>query len=270
MNPLSADLNGCRVLVTRTRQQNESLVRLISQRQGVAISFPCMELEVLPDQLQQGLQLVGSVSDVILTSANAVHVLAAGSDQVLSGLMDGKRVVVVGQKTARALSAFGVTADVVAESASQLGLVETYQSLSEPDSVLLFRAEDGSKHLSEYFRSKNIPFYLSKIYRMKRPDYSESKLVRVKKMLLDDDVDAVLLGSARTAEHYVQLINDLEAANRPILVGISEQVACAAAEIGLQLDAVAEYPGFDAMLDALQNILNKQNISLLENKHAIT
>jgi len=70
-------------------------------------------------------------------------------------------------------------------------------------------------------------------------------------MLQTGDIDAVLLGSAKTAMHYLQRVGSLEVSNRPVIVAISEKMAVAVRDMGLHVQVVAKEASFEAMLDAL-------------------
>jgi len=202
------------------------------------------------------LHKIENVSDIILTSVNSVHVLAESSRQALQVLFETKRIAVVGEKTARSLQALQIEPAIIAAPASQQGLVDAYRALPVPASVLMFRAEEGADTLQQYFLEQQVPFELVKVYRMRLPEYTDVQLKQVRGSLARDEVDAVLLGSPKTAEHYLHLMANISLANRPILVAISQQVACTARDIGLNVRVIAEETSFHGMLDALQIYLN--------------
>jgi len=70
----------------------------------------------------------------------------------------------------------------------------------------------------------------------------------------------VLLGSAKTAAHYLQRIGSTSLANRPVVVAMSEKMASSALGCGLRVQVVAKKASFEAMLDALAEYFDSGSI----------
>ena len=249
------DLAACHILMTRTAKQNALLARDIAGRGGVPMPFPCLQVEQVSDAIREGIRQISLCSDIVFTSSNAVHILNEHCE--LPVCLMGKRIAVVGEKTATALQALGVQPDIVANPPSQIGLTRAFEGQTPTRSVLFFRAEEGSVVLQHYFESQSIPVTLSLIYRTVCPKYSKQKLAIFRHQLATEYIDAVLLGSPKVARHYQQLVNDISLANKPVLVSISEQVTCAARDIGLKVQCTATETSFCGMLDALADLRSK-------------
>ena len=67
----------------------------------------------------------------------------------------------------------------------------------------------------------------------------------------NDEIDAVLLGSPKTARFYIQRIGSIALADQPVIAVISESMAETVRAMGLSVQVVAKHASFDAMLDAL-------------------
>ena len=249
MEPRS--LTGKRILLTRAKQQLPAVIRAVEARGGTAIAFPCLELEVLSAQIEAVLSSLNSYSDILFTSRNGVLSLNAfcmERNRNLQQLLNGKRIAAVGEHTAAALSQLNITVDLIPEDASQAGLITAYGEYGAPEQLLFFRAEEGSDQLANALQKQDIMVNTVNAYRTICPTHDASETIV---MLEDNQIDAVLLGSSKTARHYLQRVGSTELANRPTLVAISQPMAAAAEQLGLNVQVVAKRASFDAMLDAL-------------------
>jgi len=251
------NLKGKCVLVTRAAHQFAALAQLIQQQGGTALSLPCLSMAPLPKQIDEGLHLCQQVSDVLFTSGNAVayveqQLQASGSS--LAATLQGKRIAAVGDTTAQLLHEHGVQVDITpdAQHASQSGLLQYYQQHGLPPSLLFFRASEGNDELQQGLTSAGITVHLVKTYRTVCPAEDDTARM-VRQRLQQGRIDAVLLASSKTAQHYVQRIDDIALANIPTIVVISPQVAAAAERVGLHVNAIAQLPSFPSMLAVLSN-----------------
>jgi len=240
---LAKPLEHQRILLTRSTQYLAVLADAVCARGAIPIPFPCLQVEILADAI---VQTTDSYSDVLFTSVNGVHAVASQVD--LRALCRDKRVAVVGEKTAVALQACGVHVDIAPDLASQDGLIAAYEVAGLPSSLLFFRAEEGRDRLADALRSQNVLVTMVLAYRTVCPPDEASDVI---KLLEADEIDVVLLGSAKTACFYLQRIGSVALADRPAIVVISETLAESVRELGLSVQVVAKQASFEAMLDAL-------------------
>lgn len=248
----SKPLSGKRIALTRTAEQNAVLAADVERLGGTAVSFPCLQIEAIPESIEIGLDMVDDYSDVLFTSANGVHAvaeLALAQGDNPAELFSRKRVAAVGKQTAAALAEYGVAVDLVPKQASQDGLIETYREFGWPrHGLLFFRAEMGRESLIRALNDRKVRLALVPAYRSRCPHGDTAEM---REMLAAGEIDAVLLGSSKVAINYLARVGSAELANRPLLVAISDQVAAAAAGNGLNVQLVTESASFQAMLDAL-------------------
>ncbi len=251
MSDIGSAIHGKKILITRAASQAEATASEIEKRGGEPCFLPCMELQCLPQSIQQAIDRPeNSRADILFTSRNGVECVVRALGERFGELLSGRRVTAVGDKTARALQQAGITASMIADEASQKGLIKVYRQQGVPQQLLFFRAEEGSDELGQTLISEGCRVVTVSAYRMICPQSDVSDTVR---QLQNRDIDAVLLGSARTARNYLQRIGDLDIANTPAVAVISPNVAAAAEALGLNVQAVAKSASFDAMLDALND-----------------
>lgn len=252
----NSPLAGKRILITRAAQQVAETTALIKKNAAIAVPFPCLEYRFLKTSTLQGLSHVKHYSDVVFTSVNGVRAVFENSPTSTADIFQDKRIAVVGEKTAGALRKYNVQADIIPKTASQEGLIKAYQEQGLPQKLLFFRAENGSDVLLEHLQSHGIKTHLITAYQSICPDEDNTEVLA---MLEENTIDATLLGSSKTAEHYLQRIGNIELANRPTLVAISQQVADAADKLGLKVQLIATDANFPSMLESLAEYFSQRS-----------
>ncbi len=247
----STGLTDKHILVTRATKHYPAMCRMVESRGANAVSLPCLAVEYLPDMITSAMSLLDTCSDVLFTSVNGVHAVEktmADHGRNLANAIQHKRVAAVGKKTARALAQSDIGIDIIPKNPSQDGLIDAYLANGLPDSLLFFRAEEGRETLAEALSEQGVKVVTVPAYRTICPsDDAEDVLT----MLRNGHIDAVLLGSAKTAMFYLQRTGSLALANRPVIAVISEKMAIATRKLGLNVQVVAKDASFEAMLDAL-------------------
>ncbi|HXH64569.1 MAG TPA: uroporphyrinogen-III synthase [Mariprofundaceae bacterium] len=248
MPPVST-LFGRRILVTRPAAQAGQTAAMIREHGGEAVLFPCLEVACLPQAIRGAAALLTDPTvDIAFTSANGVHCVAEALLPAERTLLGRHRLAAVGEKTAQAMADHGWQASIIAATASQDGLIEAYQHHNLPGRLLLFRAEEGRDTLPDWLQRQGVDVTTVHAYRTVCPDADASAVIAD---LRRGAIDAVLLGSPKTAAHYLRRIGDAALAARPVLVAISPDVARAAERLGLGVQVVAGTASFSSMLDAL-------------------
>ena len=247
----SRTLEGKRILLTRAVESSAALDKLVLSRGAQPVHLPCLEVEVILDALQQSISSISWYSDIVFTSTHAVDVLKGEMDSQdlhLSAALHGKRIAAVGQKTADALRNYGVHVDIIPCRASQDGLIAAYGVDGLPERLLFFRAEEGRDTLQNALQSQGVEVTMVHTYRTVCPQSDASDVIR---RVQNGEIDAVLLGSPKTARFYIQRIGSIALADQPVIAVISESMAETVEAMGLSVQVVAKHASFETMLDAL-------------------
>ncbi len=248
-------LAGKHILVTRAREQAGPVCRQITRRGGLPVLLPCLAVECLPERIQCGLALLRDTRHVVFTSTNGVRCVAAALKEPLFAALAHTSVAAVGDKTATALREAGITDIMLPGTPSQAGLLQAFLEAGVPSSLVLFRAEEGSDVLASGLRGRGCTVHTIHAYRTICPDGDAGD---IRSQLAEGRIDAVLLGSGKTARHYVQRIGDAVLAGRPAVAVISPQTASCARALGLSVQVVAKQASFSSMLDALAEYFQQQ------------
>jgi uroporphyrinogen III methyltransferase/synthase len=247
-------LFGARVLVTRAESQAAPTVEKLAELGAEVVAAPAIEI-VPPESyaaLDEAVAALPRYRLVALASANAVRVLwdrlgLAGLD---ARALAGKRLAAVGPRTAEALLACGLRADVVAGEASAEGLAAALAGVGPDDGPALApRAAEGRETLVESLRSRGLAVDAPAAYRS-RPVPPE-RLAWVGERLAAGTIDAVTFGSPRTAQALLAALPDPRLLDRVLVGAVGPTTARALGEAGVRVDVVPAEHSFDALCLAL-------------------
>lgn len=252
-------LKGKHILLTRTAEQNKNTAQVVEKTGAIPVLFPCIHITYLSENIQQTLAEIQTEepvnTDIIFSSSNGVKAVASCVHSLKKSLQ-GFRIVAVGHKTAQALAEHDCTPAFIPKEASQKGLIAAYQRQNMPQKAYFFRAEEGSDDLLLALKQQGVDTHLIPSYRASCPNDDVSPIIS---QLKNKAIDAVLLGSAKTAAFYVQRIANLNLANAPVIAVMSPQVEKAADKLGLKVQIIANKPSFSAMLQGLDDYFAAQD-----------
>jgi len=252
-------MTGKRILITRASGQVEGIAKHIRQHGGVPVTFPCLAVQCCPESIRRSIRLLeGNGVHALFTSTNGVHCVAETLKDTFVSTFESVPAVAIGQHTAKALSNMGVQAAWIPRESSQEGLMDAYRQRGLPAHLVFFRAEQGRDTLPEALKTAGVDVQLVPAYRTICPDDDASAVIQ---SLKNDKIDAVLLGSSRTAQHYVRRIGKAALANRPVIAVISRQVADAVRALNLDVQVVAKEASFASMLDGLEEWFQEMTVN---------
>ncbi|MDQ7058873.1 MAG: uroporphyrinogen-III synthase [Ghiorsea sp.] len=252
-------LKGKRILLTRTAEQNKSTAQLVKSMGAIPILFPCIHIDYFSTNIQQTIKdlQAGEIknTDIIFSSSNGVKAVVSCVNNLKESLQ-GFRIVAVGRKTAQTLIEHECPPEIIPEKASQQGLIIAYQQQKPPQQAYFFRAEEGSDDLLLALKQQGVDTHLIPSYRASCPNDDATP---ISTQLSNKKIDAVLLGSAKTAAFYMRRIANLNFANTPVIAVMSPQVEKAADKLGLKVQVIANKPSFSAMLQGLDDYFATQD-----------
>jgi len=250
-------LKGKSILLTRSPSQNIKTAVEVQTFCAKPVLFPCSSVVPLMNSIQTAwiaLKKNKQKVDIIFSSRNGVEAVAKHVDNFHQTLAT-HRVIAVGEKTSDALKEYGVNTAWLPKESSQLGLVQDYPSHGLPNEVVFFRAEAGNDELLKFLQQHHVKATLIPTYQTTLSIEQHPQVIR---QLNDGDIDAVLLGSARTVEFYIQKVGSQTLANHPTIAVMSQQVRIAADKLGLNVQVVAKEPNFKSMLEGLDEYFATQ------------
>ncbi|RKP54230.1 uroporphyrinogen-III C-methyltransferase [Cohnella endophytica] len=255
-------LFGRRILVTRARSQASELLAKLDELGGETYEFPVIETRIptSDEKLRAIESALGQAAEydwVILTSVNGVDYFYEWLNKHGVDIRKFSRAkfAAVGPKTAEALAARGVRADLLPESFRAESLLDSLDGLIEPGQLALLPRGDLAreilpKELKERgVRTVEIDVYETALSAPRDPWLPE--------MLANGEIHVITFTSSSTVVNLLEALRRLGISNpADALSGI--EIACigpvtakTAEENGLKVTVVPERYTIDGLVEAL-------------------
>ncbi len=250
-------LFGWRVLVPRTKEQAATVCDQLREYGAVPEQVPTIAVEPprTPQQMERAVRglVTGRYQWVAFTSVNAVRAVREKFEEygLDARAFAGVKIAAVGEQTAAALGAFGITPDLMPEhEQSGEGLANSWPAhddLLDPiNRVLLPRADIATEvlvtRLTELgWEAEDITAY--RTVRAAPPPAPTREAIK------GGGFDAVLFTSSSTVRNLIGIAGKPHAVT--VIAVIGPETAKTAAEFGLRVDVVASKPSASALVEAL-------------------
>ena len=262
-------LFGWRVLIPRTKEQAAPLTEKLYSYGAVPEEVPTISVEPprTPQQLERAIKglVTGRYQWVAFTSANAVKAVRERFEEygLDARAFAGVKVAAVGEKTAEAVKAFGVTPDLVPEGEqSSEGLLEVwppYDSLLDPiNRVFLPRADIATETLVAGLHDLEWEVDDVTAYRTVR---AAPPPAPTREAIKGGQFDAVLFTSSSTVRNLVGIAGKPHATT--VIACIGPQTAKTAEELGLRVDVLAPKASAMALAEALAEYGGEQRAAAI-------
>jgi len=232
-------LAGLSVLVTRPREQADSLCDLIAAAHGRPIRFPTLEILGPSDKhaARSALAAARTARLLVFVSSNAVqYAFPLLPDELPVNL----EIAAVGQSTAKALEAMGLPATLVPERMDSEGLL-ALPALEDMHgrSTIILRGNGGRELIAQTLRERGADVLQVEVYRRQLP--ARSGAARNLVAGWDRLVDAVVATSGAILDNLFILIGDEGAPllRRTPLIVVSQRLADHALTLGCEAVHVA-------------------------------
>lgn len=254
-------LAGRQILITRPKQNISKLAGKLRELGAQVIELPSTITEPITpnEKLQEVLQTFGSRAAqewLVFTSPIGAEVffeqlreLRIDLRQLFSGSAEVK-IAAIGSATAKALSGYGLFADVVPKtySAEYLG-AELAANAAKDSIVTIVRAAAGSEELIPPLTDAGITTQDVALYHTLYQTHDEVS-EKLAQMFMAEQIDAVTFTSASCVEGFVRALKDLDYKIVPA-VCIGEQTAAQAEKYGMKT-MIAEEATIDSMINLLK------------------
>jgi len=245
-----------RVLVTRATEDQAELAGLLQARGARPVALPCIAFAdpADPAPLEDALRRLrsGPAPDfVVLASPQAAERFLARVDRAS---LQGVRIAVAGEGTARRIGERGLKVLVPAHGTGADALVETLAPHVAGKEVLLPRAEGGNPALAAGLARAGARVFAPVLYRTVPAPAADPEGARLLRAGL---VDAIAFASGSAARGFAALFGAeaRELAGRARVACMGPTCAGEARAAGLRVDAVAD-GGLPELVDALEEALS--------------
>ena len=269
-------LFGWRVLVPRTKEQAGSLSARLRGFGAVPEEVPTISVEPPrnPQQMDKAIRglVEGRYEWIAFTSVNAVRAVREKFDEygLDARAFSGLKIAAVGEKTAAAIEAWGLRADLVPSGEqSAAGLLEDwppYDDVLDPiNRVFLPRADIATENLVAGLLDLGWEVDDVTAYRTVRATPPPAP---TREAIKSGKFDAVVFTSSSTVRNLVGIAGKPHAST--IIAVIGPATAKTAEEHGLRVDVLAPSPSVEVLVDALADFGAARRASFLEQGQPVT
>ncbi len=269
-------LFGWRVLVPRTKEQAGSLSARLRGFGAVPEEVPTISVEPPrnPQQMDKAIRglVEGRYEWIAFTSVNAVRAVREKFDEygLDARAFSGLKIAAVGEKTAAAIEAWGLRADLVPSGEqSARGLLEDwppYDDVLDPiNRVFLPRADIATENLVAGLVDLGWEVDDVTAYRTVRATPPPAP---TREAIKSGKFDAVVFTSSSTVRNLVGIAGKPHAST--VIAVIGPATAKTAEEHGLRVDVLAPSPSVEDLVDALADFGAARRASLLEAGQPVT
>lgn len=249
-------LFGCRVLVTRSREQASVLSRAIEDLGGQAVEFPTIHIEDPIDigPLDQAVAQAHNYRWIIFTSANGV---VRFFNRLIKQNLDirdlkGVRICAIGPKTREALEKYGIIVEYVPSEYRAEEIAAGLKGKIAPgDRILLPRADIARKALAELLAGEGAQVEEVVAYRTITGG-GNSEIIS--QMLENGEIDFVTFTSSSTVSNFSDMLghNKLQRLLEGVKVAcIGPVTAETARKMGIQVDIEAKRYTIEGLVEAV-------------------
>ncbi len=269
-------LFGWRVLVPRTKEQAGTLSARLRSYGSVPEEVPTISVEPPrnPQQMDKAIRglVEGRYEWVAFTSVNAVKAVREKFDEygLDARAFSGLKIAAVGEKTAAAMEAWGLRADLVPSGEqSARGLLDDwppYDDLLDPiNRVFLPRADIATETLVAGLQDLGWEVDDVTAYRTVR---AAPPPAPTREAIKSGRFDAVVFTSSSTVRNLVGIAGKPHAST--VIAVIGPATAKTAEEHGLRVDVVAPSPSAESLADALADFGTDRRAALVDAGQPVT
>jgi uroporphyrinogen III methyltransferase/synthase len=269
-------LFGWRVLVPRTKEQAGTLSQRLRGYGAVPEEVPTISVEPPRNPLQMDKAVRGLVEGryewIAFTSVNAVKAVREKFEEygLDARAFSGLKIAAVGDKTAQAIAAWGLRADLVPSGEqSAAGLLEDwpeYDEVLDPiNRVFLPRADIATENLVAGLVDLGWECDDVTAYRTVRATPPPAP---TRDAIKSGKFDAVVFTSSSTVRNLVGIAGKPHPST--IIAVIGPATAKTAEEHGLRVDVLAPKPDVEELVDALADFGATRRLSMIESGQPVT
>ncbi|MDF2866770.1 MAG: Uroporphyrinogen synthase [Gammaproteobacteria bacterium] len=249
-----AELENCKVLVTRPEPQAKDLARHIQALGGIPVLLPCIIITPAHDlqSLIQAAETLNSFDIAIFISPNAVDKVVPVLKKYWPVLPKHLKIACVGEGTARTLANYQITVDFYPKAhfnSEELLTLPELQNIAGKH-IVLFKGEGGKPLLADTLQQRGANIHKAIAYRRSCPEIDiEPLLTRWQ----NAEIEIIVSTSQEALDNFIRLIGkrgEMLLQHTALLV-ISPAMEQAAKQLGLNKIILAENATDQAIIAAL-------------------
>ncbi len=259
----SRPLFGKRILVTRAKAQATEFLDLLSGYGAEAIPFPT--LQIVPpsnwDPVDDAIDRIENYDTIIFTSVNGVSYFRNRLKALRRDLriLKGITLCAIGPGTAIAIVDWGLHVDLIPETYTAEGVLETLKKNGiSGKRFLIPRAEEAREILPEEIKRLGGQVDVAPVYKALQPDCGPEKMSA---LLKRGPIDMLTFASSSTLKNFIEMVGRETIDDwfkDSAIACIGPITAKTAEEFGLRVDVMPQDYTFAAMTTAIVDYFVKK------------
>jgi len=247
-------LRNRKIIITREKEQAAELVKSLQSYGAECLVFPTIKISPPDDwtECDKTLQDINKYDWIIFSSANGVRYFWNRAGEINSQVYKNK-IAVVGKKTLRELESFGHKANLIPETFSAAGLIESFQKeningkriLNPTSEIARDELQIGLEKLGALVNCLTV--YKNECYQNSSTDVINA--------FEQNEIDAVLFFSPSAFNCFTQILGPKVCDNikhkKTVIAAIGSTTAEAVKQGGFNADIIPEKGIQESMVQAL-------------------
>lgn len=265
-NPTLKPLYGKTIIVTRARQDASFFAESLENLGANVIEFPTIKITKPEDNYKAIDEKITPISKknpykwIIFTSENAVHHFFQRLFKLEKDarILFASKIVAIGKKTRDTLKEYGILADIMPLDYSAEGLLKILAKEIKPhDKILIPRAKIAREILVQKLQALGGEVHVVHVYQTIL-EKQEEKITHIKKMLQENQINALTFTSSSTVNNFFKLIEDKTLLKNVKIIAIGDITKKTAQDHGLEDIITAKEATTYSMVETIMNIYRRQ------------
>lgn len=201
------DFKGKKIAITRPIERSQEAIKIIEDYSGTVLVAPTLELVITNTQpLKDLCKNAGKLDWLIFTSPTAILSLFKHCKDLKDRLNPDCRIAVIGPRTGKNLSEYGLEADVIPDDYTAEGLLEIFEDVDvENKNIGLPRTLAARDVLPDGLKDRGANVFLVEAYKSDLPG-DRSKVNELVQGIINRKVDAVTFTSTLTVSNLFKMV----------------------------------------------------------------
>lgn len=196
-------LDSKKVVITRPKERSRVLAKLIEDNGGIPIIIPTLELQLVKSpELIRIAEEIESFDWIIFTSPAGVRSFF----ELYPSKIIPCKIAVIGIKTEEVLNEYDNTPDIIPESFTAEGLLESFKDIDLKDKkVALPRTLSARKVLPDGLKKYGANVLVAEAYTSAIPK-DKTQILKLSELILNKDIDIITFTSPLTVKNLLDVI----------------------------------------------------------------
>ena len=195
--------------ITRPAERTQEAVDFIEKNGGTSVVAPTLELKISnSDSLINLCNMVDKLDWLIFTSPTSIISLFKHCPDLNERLSSKCRIAVIGPRTAKFLSEYGLNAEIVPDEYTAEGLLDALKNEKVKDKNMgIPRTMIARDVLPEGLKIRGAKVFLADAYKSSLPK-NKDKVHKLIQLIFEGKIDAVTFTSPLTVNNFFEMAED--------------------------------------------------------------